>query len=56
MVWDYYRNNPEALQQLRAPVFEEKVVDHIVALAKVTDKTVSKDELFEIDAGSEKTA
>ena len=56
MVWDYYRNNPEALQQLRAPVFEEKVVDHIVALAKVTDKTVSKDELFEIDAGSEKAA
>jgi trigger factor len=50
MVWDYYRNNPEALAQLRAPVFEEKVVDHIVAMAKVTDQTVSKDELFKIEA------
>jgi trigger factor len=50
MVWDYYRNNPEALAQLRAPVFEEKVVDHIVGMAKVTEQTVSKDELFKIDA------
>jgi trigger factor len=55
MVWDYYRNNPEALAQLRAPVFEEKVVDHIVSMAKVTDQTVSKDDLFKIDA-EEKTA
>ncbi len=55
MVWDYYRNNPEALAQLRAPVFEEKVVDHIVAMAKVTDQSVSKDELFKIEA-DEKTA
>ena len=50
MVWDYYRNNPEALAQLRAPVFEEKVVDHIVDMAKVTDQSVSKDELFKIEA------
>ena len=50
MVWDYYRNNPEALGQLRAPIFEEKVVDHIVSQAKVTDQTVSKDELFKIEA------
>jgi trigger factor len=50
MVWDYYRNNPEALAQLRAPVFEEKVVDHIVSMAKVTEQTVSKDELFKIEA------
>ncbi len=55
MVWDYYRNNPEALAQLRAPVFEEKVVDHIVSMAKVTEQTVSKDELFKIEA-DEKTA
>ena len=50
MVWDYYRNNPEALAQLRAPVFEEKVVDHIVSMAKVTEETVSKDDLFKIEA------
>lgn len=56
MVWDYYRNNPEALGQLRAPIFEEKVVDHIVSKAKVTEQTVSKDELFKIEADDEKTA
>ncbi len=32
-------------QQLRAPIFEDKVVDHIVALAKVTDKEITKDDL-----------
>ena len=30
-VWDYYRNNPQALAELRAPIYEEKVVDHILA-------------------------
>ncbi|RFB80466.1 trigger factor [Methylovirgula sp. 4M-Z18] len=45
-VWDFYSKNPERLAELRAPLFEEKVVDHIISLAKVTDKTVSKDELF----------
>ena len=39
----------QALAQLRAPIYEEKVVDHIVALAKVTDKTVSKEELFKVE-------
>ncbi|MBX9740551.1 MAG: trigger factor, partial [Beijerinckiaceae bacterium] len=55
-VWDYYRNNPEALAQLRAPVFEEKVVDHIVAKANVTERVVSKDDLFKIEADDEKSA
>lgn len=45
-VWDYYRNNPEALASVRAPIYEEKVVDHIIGLAKVTDKTVSKEDLL----------
>lgn len=45
-VWDYYRNNPEALASVRAPIYEEKVVDHIISQAKVTDKPVSKDELM----------
>jgi trigger factor len=45
-VWDYYRKTPEALAQLRAPIFEEKVVDYILELAEVTEKKVSKDELF----------
>lgn len=45
-VWDFYRNNEQALAQLRAPIYEERVVDHISKLIKITDKTVSKEELF----------
>jgi trigger factor len=48
-VWDYFQKNPEAVAQIRAPIYEEKVVDHILSQAKVTDKTVSKDELFKAD-------
>ena len=48
-VWDYYRNNQEALASVRAPLYEEKVVDHIVAQAKVTDKNVTKEELMKED-------
>lgn len=49
-VYDYYRNNPGALASLRAPLFEDKVVDFILELADVTDKPVSRDELFKEDA------
>ncbi|HTV36099.1 MAG TPA: trigger factor [Xanthobacteraceae bacterium] len=49
-VWDYYRNNPGALAALRAPLFEDKVVDFVLELATVTDKEVSKDELFKEEA------
>jgi trigger factor len=45
-VWDYYRNNPGALAALRAPLFEDKVVDFVLELADVTDKQVSREELF----------
>ena len=48
-VWDYYRKNPNALAELRAPIFEEKVVDFLLALAKVTEKTVSRDELYKVE-------
>jgi trigger factor len=48
-VWDYYRNNPSALAALRAPLFEDKVVDFVLELAQVTDKQVSRDELFKED-------
>ncbi len=48
-VWDYYRKNPQALAQLRAPLFEEKVVDHIIGQAKVTDRTVSREELMRVE-------
>ncbi|MDC7789193.1 trigger factor [Rhodoplanes sp. TEM] len=48
-VWDFYRKNPGALASVRAPIFEEKVVDYILELATVTDRTVAKDELFKDD-------
>lgn len=43
--FEFIQNNPGAQQQLRAPIFEDKVVDHILEGAKVTERTVSKDEL-----------
>lgn len=48
-VFDFYRSNPTALASLQAPIYEEKVVDYILELAKVTDKTVTKDELMAED-------
>jgi len=45
-VWDFYRNNPDALASVRAPIFEDKVIDYILELAKITDKTVSREELY----------
>jgi trigger factor len=49
-VWEYYRNNPNALASVRAPLFEEKVVDFLLELADVTEKKVSREELFKEDA------
>jgi trigger factor len=43
--FEFVQKNPQMQQQLRAPVFEDKVVDHIVAGATVADKEISKDEL-----------
>ena len=49
MVYEFYEKNPQAVNELRAPIFEEKVVDHIVGLAQVNDKTISREELYESD-------
>jgi trigger factor len=48
-VWDYYRNNANALAQLRAPIYEDKVVDFILELAKVTEKKVTREDLYADD-------
>jgi trigger factor len=48
-VWDYYRSNANALAQLRAPIYEDKVVDFILELANVTEKKVSREDLFKED-------
>ena len=45
-VYQYYSQNPDALAQVRAPLLEDKVVDYVLELATVTDKTVSVDELM----------
>ncbi len=47
-VFQYYQQNPEALAQIRAPMLEDKVVDYVVELAQVTDKTVSVEELMKM--------
>ena len=52
-VIEFYRSNPQALAQLRAPLFEEKVVDYILEIATVEDKTVSKDELLKDPDGED---
>ncbi|MBR0943186.1 trigger factor [Bradyrhizobium liaoningense] len=54
-VWDYYRSNAQALAQLRAPIYEDKVVDFILELANVTEKKVSREDLYK-DDDAEKTA
>lgn len=43
--FEFIQKNQQMQQQLRAPLFEDKVVDHIVALAAVTDKNITKEEL-----------
>jgi trigger factor len=42
---EFYQKNPAAMAQLRAPIFEEKVVDYIIERATITEKTVSREEL-----------
>ncbi len=50
-VIDFYQKNPQALESLQAPIFEEKVVDYIILQAKVTDREVTVEELTrDVDA------
>ena len=55
-VWDYYRNNANALAQLRAPIFEDKVVDFILELASVAEKKVTREELLADDEAEKGSA
>jgi trigger factor len=45
-VWEYYRKTPAAVAAIRAPIFEEKVVDFLIELATVTEKQVSREDLL----------
>lgn len=55
-VVEFYRNNPDALANLRAPIYEDKVIDFIVEMAKVTDKPVAPEELLKPDPEDEQAA
>jgi len=52
-VWEFYRNNPNAVASLRAPIYEEKVVDFLTELANVTEKKVLREELYKDDEADE---
>ena len=45
-VYDFFRQNAQAVASMRAPIFEEKVVDFLLELAKVDEKKVSREDLF----------
>lgn len=47
MVMDYFRGNPQAMETLRGPIYEDKVVDFILELAQVAERSVGYDELME---------
>ncbi len=49
-VFEFYQKNPQALAEIRAPIFEDKVVDFILELAKPADKAVGKEELLKPEA------
>jgi len=46
-VIEYFQKNPQAMEQLRSPIFEEKVVDFMLELAQVTDEVVTPEALAE---------
>jgi trigger factor len=48
-VWDFYRQNPQAVAGLRAPIYEEKVVDFLLELAEVGEKKVPREDLYKED-------
>jgi trigger factor len=48
-VMDYFKNNPEAQQQLSGPIFEDKIIDFILELANTKEKFVSLEELYKED-------
>ncbi len=48
-IMEYFKKTPDAVAGLRAPLYEEKVVDHIMGVAKITDKTVTAEELTKED-------
>jgi trigger factor len=48
-IYEYFQKTPGAVASLRAPIFEEKTIDHLMTVIDVTDKTVTKEELMADD-------
>ncbi len=55
MVLDYYLKNKQAVEALKAPIFEEKIIDYIVSKVKLSEKTVSVEELYKFDEEKKNT-
>ncbi|AKI00512.1 trigger factor [Hoeflea sp. IMCC20628] len=58
-IYEYFQKTPGAVASLRAPIFEEKTIDHLMTVIDVTDKTVTKEELMaddEAEASEKKPA
>ena len=55
-VFDFYVKNKQAVENLKAPIFEEKIVDHIISQAKVSEKIVSVEDLYNFEENSSKPA
>jgi trigger factor len=49
-VLEFYQRNPAATQELQAPIFEDKVVDFVLEMANVSEKTVELDELLRLES------
>jgi len=56
LVYEFYEKNPAALAELRAPIFEDKVIDHILEQAKPAEKKVTVEELMQPPAGDAELA
>ena len=52
-IFEFYKKNPQAVAELRAPIFEDKVVDYILELVKVSEKKVESAELFKLPEDDE---
>jgi trigger factor len=55
-VFEFYKKTPEAMMELRGPIFEQKVVDHIVGSADLPEKTLSRDDMIALLEGEEEDA
>ena len=48
MVLEYFEKNPQAMQQIAGPIFEDKVIDFILEMSKVTEFTIDTDTLYNL--------